>query len=136
MRRMSVSLCRTITLAMVFALGASGCAIMDSFQDPQQRVTKRAQQHLDALMAGDMEKAFSFLSPAFRETTTWQRYSTKYAGVANWREATVERVDCEIDRCDVAVAIRYVLVRPKVENTRFIDEVWIEVGGQWYIYAR
>lgn len=133
---MLVSKARTIVLGMVIASCVTGCASLGLFQTPEERVEQRAQERLDALMARDMEKAFSFLSPAYRKTTTWQRFSGKYAGVANWREATIKSVECEVDRCDVNISIRYQMIRPKVENTRTQKEVWIEVGGEWYFYPR
>lgn len=133
---MLVSKARTIVLGMVISSCVTGCASLGLFQTPEERVEQRAQERLDALMARDMEKAFSFLSPAYRKTTTWQRYSGKYAGVTNWREATVKSVKCEVDRCDVNTSIRYQMIRPKVENTRTQKEVWIEVDGQWYFYPR
>lgn len=127
---------RTMVLGMIIASTVSGCASLGLFQTPEERVEQRAQERLDALMARDMEKAFSFLSPAYRKTTTWQRFSGKYAGAANWREATIKSVECEVDRCDVDVSVRYQMMRPKVENTRTQKEVWIEVGGEWYFYPR
>lgn len=127
---------RTMVLGMIIASTVSGCASLGLFQTPEERVEQRAQERLDALMARDMEKAFSFLSPAYRKTTTWQRFSGKYAGVTNWREATIKSVECEVDRCDVNISIRYQMIRPKVENTRTQKEVWIEVGGEWYFYPR
>lgn len=133
---MLVSKARTIVLGMVISSLVTGCASLGLFQTPEERVEQRAQERLDALMARDMEKAFSFLSPAYRETTTWQRYSGKYAGVNNWREATVKSVKCEVDRCDVSTSIRYQMIRPRVENTRALKEVWIKVGGQWYFYPK
>ena len=127
---------RTMVLGMIIASTVSGCASLGLFQTPEERVEQRAQERLDALMARDMEKAFSFFSPAYRKTTTWQRFSGKYAGVTNWREATLKSVECEVDRCDVNISIRYQMIRPKVENTRTQKEVWIEVGGEWYFYPR
>lgn len=127
---------RTMVLGMIIASTVSGCASLGLFQTPEERVEQRAQERLDALMARDMEKAFSFLSPAYRKTTTWQRFSGRYAGVTNWREATIKSVECEVDRCDVNISIRYQMIRPKVENTRTQKEVWIEVGGEWYFYPR
>jgi hypothetical protein len=132
---MLVSKGRTIVFGMIFTSCVTGCASLGLFQTPEERVEQRSQARLDALLAGDMEKAFSFLSPEFRKTTSWQRYSSKYAGVVNWREVSVKNVECEVDRCDVIVSIRYQLIRPRVENTRFSEEVWIEVDGQWYFYA-
>lgn len=126
----------SLALGMMIVLCLPGCDSRGWFQTPEERVEQRAQERLDALMARDFEKAFSFLPPALRETTSWQRYGAKYAGVANWREASVKSVECEVDRCEVATSITYQMLRPKVENTRSREEVWIEVDGEWYFYPK
>jgi hypothetical protein len=119
---------------MIIALSTTGCASLGLFQTPQERVQSRSQDRLDTIMRGEFKAAYAYLTPAFRETSTWQRYASRYAGVGSWRGATVKSVDCEPERCNVKVSIRYQMVRLKIENTRSFDEVWIEVGGKWYIY--
>jgi hypothetical protein len=126
----------TLVLAVMMATSLAGCTSLGLFQTPEERVQHRAQARLDALLARDIKKAFSFLTPAFRETTTWQRYSGKYAGVTQWRAVGVNSVECDVDRCDVNTFVTYQMVRPKVENTRSRQEVWINVDGQWYFYPR
>jgi hypothetical protein len=132
---MSVSKGNTLLLAVMMAISLAGCTSLGLFQTPEERVEQRAQARLDALLARDIEKAFSFLAPASRETTTWQRYSAKYAGVTQWRAVGVNSVECDVDRCDVNTFITYQMLRPKVNNTRARNEVWINVNGQWYFYA-
>jgi len=120
----------TAILGMILAFALSGC----TSQTPEEQVTTRAQARLDALMAGDFEKAFSYLAPALREASSVGRYGSRYAGVVNWKEARVESVVCEPERCDVKSSVRYEIIRPRFENTRSFEEVWIEIGGVWYIY--
>ena len=119
---------------MIFAVSVASCASLNLPQPPEKAVAARAQARMDALMGGDFEKAFSYLAPALREASSMQRYGSKYAGVVNWKEAKVETVACEPERCDVKSSVRYEMIRPRVENTRFFEEVWIEVAGVWYIY--
>ena len=132
---MSVSKCNTLISGLMIAVSLAGCASLGVFQTPEARVEQRAQARLDALMSQNMEKAFTFVSPAAREITTWQRYGAGYAGVVNWREANVTSVHCEPERCEVKTAIRYQIFRPKFENTRSFKQVWIKVGNQWYIHG-
>lgn len=122
------------SIAMTFCLG--GCASIFQPDPPEVQAAERAQARMDALMARDMELAFTFVAPSLRETTTWQRHGSNYAGVINWRKAQVQSASCQAEKCDVKIAITYQLPRPKVENTRSFDEVWIEVGGKWYLYDR
>ncbi len=122
-------------MVIVFA-SLAGCASMGLFQTPEERVERRAQARLDALLAQDFKKAFSFLAPATREATTLPHWAIQYAGVAQWRAVKVNSVNCEPDRCDVGVAVTYELVRPRIKNTNVRKEVWIDVNGQWYYYPQ
>jgi hypothetical protein len=131
---MSVSKGNTLLLAVMMAISLAGCASLGLFQTPEERVQHRAQARLDALLAGDIKKAFSFLAPAAREATSWQRWGSKYAGVTQWRAVSVNSVKCDLDRCDVNVSVTYEMFRPRIKNTRAQNEVWIDVNGQWYFY--
>ena len=123
-----------LVAGMTIVVSLAGCASMGLFQTPEERVKQRAQARLDALLARDIEEAFSFLAPALRATTTWQRYSAKYAGVGQWRAVNVNSIECDVDRCDVSVSVTYQMVRPRVMHTRVRNEVGIEVNGRWYFY--
>ena len=125
---------KRLVLGMVVVVSLAGCASLGVFQTPEERVEQRAQARLDALLGQDIKKAFSFLAPAQRATTTWQRWGSKYAGVGQWRAVGVNSVECDADRCDVSAYVSYQMVRPKIENTRASKEVWINVNGQWYFY--
>ncbi len=121
---------------VIAATSLAGCTSLGLFQTPEERVERRAQARLDALLAQDFKEAFSFLAPATRKATTLPRWATQYAGVAQWRAVKVNSVNCEPDRCDVSVAVTYELVRPRINNTNVRKEVWIDVNGQWYYYPK
>jgi len=126
---------RTFTVAATLLLAAcAGTGL--SGKTPEQLVEQRAQQRLDALMAHDINKAMTYTTPAYRDRTTPERYAGLYAGVVNWQEAQVHQVDCEEERCNVKVLVTYELPRPRINNTRPFDEVWIKVDGRWYIYHK
>lgn len=119
----------------IAAVSLPGCTSLGLFQTPEERVAQRAQARLDALLAGDIKKAFTFLAPASREATSWQRWGSNYAGVGQWRAVSVNSVKCDLDRCDVNASVSYEMVRPRMKNTRSRNEVWINVNGQWYFYT-
>ena len=125
----------TLVGGMIIVVSLAGCASLDLFQTPEERVEQRAQARLDALLAGDIKKAFSFLAPAAREATTWQHWGSKYAGVSQWQAVSVNSIKCDVDRCDVNASVTYGMVRPRISNTRTRNEVWIAVNGQWYYYS-
>jgi len=116
---------------IVFLL-MTGCASM--VMTPEEQVRQRAQERIDFLLAGDLTKSMEYTTPAYRQASTRGRYGSRFAGAANWTSAEVESVACEAERCDVSVLISYQLPRPRIMNTRSLEEVWIKVDGRWYIY--
>lgn len=117
----------SLLLAACAGTGLSG-------KTPEQQVAQRAQQRIDALRAQDIDAAMAFTTPAYRQRTHKAQYASRYAGVINWTEAQVSKVNCEEDRCDVTVQVTYQMNRPKMINTRPLDETWIKVDGSWYIH--
>lgn len=118
---------------LVTFLLLAGCATSPS-GTPEEQVARRAQERLDALMGGDLDKAMEYTTPAYRQANTRGQYGALYAGVGNWTEARVREVACEGERCDVKILVSYEMSRPRITNTRPLDEVWIQVNGQWSIY--
>jgi len=120
--------------AILIGLGTGGCASGGLFGTPEERVAKRAQARLDALLERDFEAAYGYVSPALREVSSLTDYAYRYAGASNWKRAEVQEVSCAVERCDVSFEVDYQMFRPKVKNTRSLDEVWIGVDGDWYLY--
>lgn len=129
----------------VFSLLLAGCAAnpntggtpAEQAGQAEQIVAQRAQQRIDALMAGEVAESLEYTSPSYRQTSTQSQYAADYAGVANWTEAIVEKVTCEAERCDVRMAVSYRMNAPRahtIVSSRPVDEVWIRVDGQWYLY--
>ena len=123
-----------IGFALVFVFFVGACSSIDNSAPAEERVAERAQARLDALRAGEVEKAMSFSTPVYRQTTTQRRFSSRYAGAAAWTDARVDEVACEEERCDVRVLVTYQMARAGFENTRPVDQVWILTEGGWYIY--
>ncbi|MCK9247023.1 MAG: hypothetical protein M0P11_08760 [Anaerolineaceae bacterium] len=123
-----------VVSASILLVSCAGTAL--SGKTPEQRVEQRAQQRLDALLAWDLDKVMEYTTPVYRSRVSKNQYGSRYLGVANWTEANVDSVSCSEDRCDVKVQVTYEMVRPRMTNTRPLDETWIKVDGQWYIYHK
>jgi len=121
-------------IPLVAALLLGSCAASESQLPPEQQVAIRAQERVDALMSGNPELALEYTTPSFRRSITPRSYGARYAGAANWTGASVQSVNCEGETCNVKMVISYQLARPRIENSRFMDQVWVQVDGQWYIY--
>jgi hypothetical protein len=130
---------RTAIAAGAAALALSGCGQDAPTVDdraPEEIVHERAQQRWDALLSGDIERAYGFITPAYRATRSLELYRARFGGAIQWNDATVQSVECEPERCKVVVNLSYRLIRQRMENTRPMDEAWIFSEGNWWIQLR
>lgn len=117
-------------------LALTSCATVATVASNEEQVTLRAQDWLDALRQRDFDRALEYTTPAFRSVTSKSGYSGRYAGAATWTDGKIDKVVCDGDRCVVRFLVSYRLGRPRIENTRPLEKVWIQQEGQWYIYER
>ncbi len=117
------------------ALWLSGCENIR--ESPEEIVSERAKARWDALIRGDLQAAYDYLSPGYRQSTPFERYRRKIRGVGLWRKARVERVECDgAEVCKVLVLVDVHLVVPRsgepIESTNPVYERWIYSEGQWW----
>ena len=120
-------------VALAIAAGcAAGCAAVPASRE--KAIEVRAQARWDALIAGDLVKAYEFLSPGSREVYTRENYMASVrAGM--WKKARVERVDCaEPDLCNVVVQIDYVYRGSPISTP--LRETWSRSGDEWWFVLK
>lgn len=120
--------------AMLAAAFLSGCAAVPAgpavAESAEAAIARRAQQRWDALIASDVPKAYGYLSPGSRQSTSLAGY-TATLKLGTWRKAAVQRVDCkEPDLCEVHLKIDY-QVRGAALATPLL-ETWTKVGNEWW----
>ena len=125
----------------MLALTLAGCSGLPATKAtdnraPEEIVRERSQARLHALLAGDIAKAWTYTTPSYRERADYRHYAALVGGSGSWTQARVDTVTCGEDACDVITEVTYRLVRPPVENTRPLDERWIKVDGEWWIFHR
>lgn len=100
----------------------------------EKQVQTRAQQRWDALMEGDLEGAYKFLSPGSRQALSLSAYrSTSRGGI--WRKAVVSDVKCSsLDLCRVVVEVEYIFKGTEIRTP--LSEEWILASGEWWIVRR
>ena len=128
-------------LFLLLGLALAGCSSlpMQKTDDrpAEEIVRERSQARLDALLAKDIETAWGYTTPSYRERTPQPKlYYALMGGSVNWTQARVEKVECTEDTCDVTTMISYKLKKPPIENTRPLEERWIKVDGEWWIFHR
>jgi hypothetical protein len=98
----------------------------------EKLVMLRAQQRWDELMAGELNKAYAFISPAGRAKLQAQDYRTR-VNTGHFRKAVVQEASCQIDSCEVKVSLDYVVGGMALKQT--LSEIWIlDEGNWWFVY--
>lgn len=125
----------------------SGCATLqpddsEKWHSAQRVVLKeRAEARWNALIKGDIEKAYEFTTPEFRAVVSPQQYRGKYGRVLDWRMARV--VDVSYDDpavATVSVEVTYRVSLPgsggqTIESPRVLSEKWIYKNREWWYTA-
>jgi hypothetical protein len=102
-------------------------------EQKEASVRERAQARWQALIVGDVAKAYEYLSPATRDTMSLDQYRGRIR-VGMHRVAKVESVKCEAEVCKVTMSITFDHRLMKGIVTP-LDETWIlEKGRFWFLY--
>jgi len=110
-----------------------GKAATSSPEARRKAVETRVQARWDALIKGDLQASYGYLSPASRESLTFDQYQ-KVTRKEGFREARIESIDCDADACRVKLWITYDHRLMKGVTTP-LDETWVFDKGQaWYVY--
>lgn len=134
-----------IVMVAVIALAGAGCATTkpeDSdkwYQSQRQELKPKVEARWAALIKGDTEAAYMYLSPAQRSVVSLQQYRRTLGGAVQWRVAQVD--DIRYDSPTVAVvsvALTYRFAssgtgNKEIESVRQMQEKWLyKDGGWWY----
>jgi hypothetical protein len=127
---------RPALLATALAATLVGCANLPG-RDATTTVQERAQARWNALVAGQIDKAYTYTAPSFRAITPYDIYRGSFGAGASWQAADVIDVRCETERCEVAVRLRIQIPAGHLGPiTTDAKEVWIQENGQWWLYQK
>ena len=131
---------RRLSLITLVAAGAllSACA---SFQaKPEDAVTQRANARWQALLKGDMAKAYTYSAPGFRAVVDVEGFKGRTGIAGRWLGAQVTSVNCDTpERCKAVIRLEFNTLIPgfsKDRMTTHIDETWLLEEGQWWIFQK
>ncbi len=124
--------------AMAFGLALialTGCASMKPVT-PEEAVTSRANARWQALIAADIDKAYSLASPAYRAVTTVAGYRATFGGAVQWKAAEATKVTCEADKCVALIKIeaKPIAGRVSLPLITYFEETWIREANQWWFF--
>ena len=124
-------------LALWTALTA-GCATTGTLGndtpvgEKQAVVAERAAARWQAMIKGDYEKAYGYMSATSRQATSLDRFRSRTRSVV-YRDAKVRNVVCDADACKADVFVSFDHVRLKGAGNA-MEETWvIEQGQAWYV---
>jgi hypothetical protein len=110
-----------------------GVTVESPLQVKQAAVTERAKARWQAVIDGDVEKAYGFLSPGSKTVTSLENYRAR-ARLTGFRAADIESVACETEACKVKV--RVLLDHRLMPGLPIAaEETWVLENGQyWYVW--
>jgi hypothetical protein len=98
----------------------------------------RAMERWDALLSGNLDGAYQYLSPGYRSSVSSMQYQRSVlANRVKWTDASYIESDCTENTCNVRISLEYVIygALPGVKSfdgTQAVDESWILTQGKWY----
>ena len=104
----------------------------------EETIEKRATERWNALLGGDLDGAYQFLSPGYRSSVSSLQYQRSLLlNRIKWTGAQFIESDCTETACKVKISIDYALygALPGVssfESTQTLDESWVLAEGEWY----
>ena len=124
-------------IALCAATVLAGCAHL-SPQTPEQQVQQRATARWQALLAGQYDKAYTYLTPGYRAIVTPEKYRGRIGSAVKWVDAKVNTVSCkESDKCDVQIQLDFQPVmsnRKMASYSTYPQESWVFEDGQWWFF--
>jgi hypothetical protein len=124
-------------------LGMAGCSTLFGVtkdsppEEKQAAVKERAGARWAAMIKGDIDTAYAFLTPASRKALSPEAFASR-RGVTKYTAATVESVTCEAEACKAQIKLTYDYpVQGKIMRgiQTPLTETWVfDKGTAWLVY--
>ena len=131
---------RRLSLMALICAGTllGACASLQT--KPEDAVTQRANARWQALVKGDMAKAYAYSTPGFRAVVDVEGFKGRTGIAGRWLGAQVTSVSCDTpERCKAIIRLEFSTLMPgfsKDRMTTHIDETWLLEDGQWWIFQK
>ena len=123
-------------LTVLAALLLGGCALNPAAQE--QKVVDRAQARWDAVIARDLETAYTYYSPGYRSATSVIDFAVELS-TSRVAHTSAEYVshECHEARCEVKFSVGFRVPAPVPGMTVFnskqmIEDTWVRTDGNWW----
>ncbi len=124
-----------LAVGLPLMLLSAGCATLDKDSSPEAKqaaVTERAKARWTAEIKGDLDAAYTYLSPATKEVVSLAAYKGRGRTV-RITAADIESVKCEALSCKVRVLLTFDHRLMKGIPTPLEEDWVIEAGQAWYV---
>ncbi len=117
----------------------SACATTMQTEDALE---ERAMVRWDALLSGDVEAAYEFLSPGYRSSVSLLQYHRSLLlSKVKWTGANYIEADCEETICNVKILLDFTVYGAlpgvkSMDSKQTIEESWLLVKGSWYLVPK
>ncbi|MCU0756732.1 MAG: hypothetical protein MUE46_16740 [Xanthomonadales bacterium] len=104
----------------------------------EDRVSARATERWQLLVAGKFAEAYEYLSPGYRDVVSFAEYDKQLqARQIRWIDARAIDAECSAEKCQVRIQMNYVVRVPtlgvgEVPVTTTLTETWLASDGGWY----
>jgi len=126
-----------VLLAVLLA-SLAGCASMSrggadlALEAKQALVTERINARWEALIKGDLDTAYTYMSAASKETIPLTAYKAKIKP-GMWRSVKINAIVCEAEICTASMTLTYDHRLMKGVQTPFQESWIIEKGTAWFV---
>jgi len=126
-----------------YALLLAGCATTTgTAPDDSLAVESRANERINLIIAGEVLKAYEYLSPGYRSSVSPESYIAEMVTrKLSWTHAELLESECTENHCTVSFKIDYTVPSPvpgvrKFEFFDNFDEDWIFTQRQWWFVPK
>jgi hypothetical protein len=110
-----------------------GITVDSSSKAKEEAATERVKARWKALIDGNVEVSYGFLSPASRDVVTIETYRAK-ARLSGFRAVDVDSVECEAEVCKVKLTVTFDHRLMKGIKSTFMETWVLEKGKYWYVW--
>jgi len=96
-------------------------------------VNERAMARWDALIKGDLDLAYTYMSEASRQAYSLKAYKERVKP-GMWRAVKINSVACDAEICTASMMLTYDHRMMKGVQTPFAERWIIEKGTAWFVY--
>jgi hypothetical protein len=125
-------------LVLLFAMTVLAACAAVTPESKKDVIVERAEARWVAMLSGDLQTAYSYLSPGYRSKVPYEDYvmAMRLRRVV-WTSADYLDHSCDGDICTVRFKTGFKVNRPVpgldvYNGTQEVEEQWLKIDGQWW----